>query len=364
VDGPEGDEVTERLIDPDCAAGKCGSCVGGPCEHDCHDQDRVPEPYGMLQPGEREVTLTHRIGTPAVDGNWFGGRPDAPLTWPDPTLPPAALPARASLDAARGDCGGWHLGPCGTGRPGCDAPIAAESLPPGALPARQLDTGPRVVKLDQDATAADVAALAAHVGRPMQAWQHHALAQAGTSYTWGGHTPPAAAEQGPRPWRLGESWAAHDGELVTVVEVGTGEPDAAGRRADDRLVGALLRADAELVVDLRRQLAAAEDALHRIATSPARCMDEDCEAPRVIASEALAGDPPADQAAELDVCTICGGRLDDDPPAGSPCADGHDARDPVGTIPAGALAVGDRVRITTGGVVDVERDDAGTGETD
>ena len=26
----------ERLIDPDCAGGKCGSCVGGPCEHDCH----------------------------------------------------------------------------------------------------------------------------------------------------------------------------------------------------------------------------------------------------------------------------------------------------------------------------------------
>jgi hypothetical protein len=24
------------LIDPDCRDGKCGSCVGGPCEHDCH----------------------------------------------------------------------------------------------------------------------------------------------------------------------------------------------------------------------------------------------------------------------------------------------------------------------------------------
>lgn len=27
----------ERLIDPDCRDGKCGSCVGGLCEHYCHD---------------------------------------------------------------------------------------------------------------------------------------------------------------------------------------------------------------------------------------------------------------------------------------------------------------------------------------
>jgi hypothetical protein len=26
----------DRLIDPDCVAGKCGSCMGGPCQHDCH----------------------------------------------------------------------------------------------------------------------------------------------------------------------------------------------------------------------------------------------------------------------------------------------------------------------------------------
>jgi len=24
------------LLDPDCRAGKCGSCVGPPCEHECH----------------------------------------------------------------------------------------------------------------------------------------------------------------------------------------------------------------------------------------------------------------------------------------------------------------------------------------
>ncbi|WP_395109824.1 hypothetical protein [Actinomadura sp. SCN-SB] len=29
---------TEPLIDPDCRDGKCGSCVGGPCEHECHQE--------------------------------------------------------------------------------------------------------------------------------------------------------------------------------------------------------------------------------------------------------------------------------------------------------------------------------------
>ena len=24
------------IIDPDCVAGKCATCVGGPCTHDCH----------------------------------------------------------------------------------------------------------------------------------------------------------------------------------------------------------------------------------------------------------------------------------------------------------------------------------------
>jgi hypothetical protein len=26
----------DMLIDPDCRDGKCGSCVGGACEHLCH----------------------------------------------------------------------------------------------------------------------------------------------------------------------------------------------------------------------------------------------------------------------------------------------------------------------------------------
>lgn len=33
-------EGDEPLIDPDCAGGKCGSCVGGPCEHECHSASK------------------------------------------------------------------------------------------------------------------------------------------------------------------------------------------------------------------------------------------------------------------------------------------------------------------------------------
>ena len=40
-----GDEVPhadEPLIDPDCRDGKCSSCVGGPCEHVCHEFGGTP----------------------------------------------------------------------------------------------------------------------------------------------------------------------------------------------------------------------------------------------------------------------------------------------------------------------------------
>lgn len=29
-------ETEALVIDPDCRDGKCGSCVGDPCEHSCH----------------------------------------------------------------------------------------------------------------------------------------------------------------------------------------------------------------------------------------------------------------------------------------------------------------------------------------
>lgn len=32
--------MADLLIDPDCAAGKCSSCMGGPCEHHCHQPAR------------------------------------------------------------------------------------------------------------------------------------------------------------------------------------------------------------------------------------------------------------------------------------------------------------------------------------
>ena len=31
----------ELLLDPDCRDGKCGSCVGGPCEHSCHTETKA-----------------------------------------------------------------------------------------------------------------------------------------------------------------------------------------------------------------------------------------------------------------------------------------------------------------------------------
>lgn len=31
-------EGEPKLLDPDCRDGKCGSCVGGPCEHSCHGE--------------------------------------------------------------------------------------------------------------------------------------------------------------------------------------------------------------------------------------------------------------------------------------------------------------------------------------
>jgi hypothetical protein len=36
---PAGELVAEGagpLLDPDCRDGKCGSCTGPPCEHECH----------------------------------------------------------------------------------------------------------------------------------------------------------------------------------------------------------------------------------------------------------------------------------------------------------------------------------------
>lgn len=51
-----------------------------------------------------------------------------------------------------------------------------------------------------------------------------------------------------RIWRLGASWAAHEGPLVTIVEQGIEQADSNGRRTDDRLVAAMGREDAERVI--------------------------------------------------------------------------------------------------------------------
>lgn len=33
---------TGPLLDPDCRDGKCGSCIGAPCEHECHRAHKPP----------------------------------------------------------------------------------------------------------------------------------------------------------------------------------------------------------------------------------------------------------------------------------------------------------------------------------
>lgn len=37
--------MDEPLIDPDCRAGKCATCMGEPCEHECH---AFPSPIHQL----------------------------------------------------------------------------------------------------------------------------------------------------------------------------------------------------------------------------------------------------------------------------------------------------------------------------
>ncbi|MEU4410687.1 hypothetical protein AB0F88_39805 [Streptosporangium sp. NPDC023963] len=39
VSSGEAESLAEPLVDPDCRDGKCHSCVGGPCEHSCHQGD-------------------------------------------------------------------------------------------------------------------------------------------------------------------------------------------------------------------------------------------------------------------------------------------------------------------------------------
>lgn len=51
-------------------------------------------------------------------------------------------------------------------------------------------------------------------------------------------------------WRIGQSWGSKPNPvLVTIVEEGTGEPDADGRCEDDRLVGCASPEDAQLICD-------------------------------------------------------------------------------------------------------------------
>ncbi|MGH3382673.1 MAG: hypothetical protein ACRDP6_48890 [Actinoallomurus sp.] len=50
--------MTDLLIDPDCRDGKCGSCVGGPCEHDCHTPRWMLEDAGIGRPATPTAPVT------------------------------------------------------------------------------------------------------------------------------------------------------------------------------------------------------------------------------------------------------------------------------------------------------------------
>jgi hypothetical protein len=57
LEGLRADEPEdERLVDPDCRDGKCDSCVGGPCEHECHqaqpDETGGSAADGRFQPAD------------------------------------------------------------------------------------------------------------------------------------------------------------------------------------------------------------------------------------------------------------------------------------------------------------------------
>ena len=56
--------MPEPLLDPDCRDGKCGSCVGGPCEHWCHTHaapERTPpdDTEGLREQHRRDLAAVY-----------------------------------------------------------------------------------------------------------------------------------------------------------------------------------------------------------------------------------------------------------------------------------------------------------------
>lgn len=71
---PDPNDDPEPVIDPVCRDGKCSSCVGGPCEHECH------QPAGEAPAAE---TVTLPPGIDATRGRWCRNRaPHDPHGWP------------------------------------------------------------------------------------------------------------------------------------------------------------------------------------------------------------------------------------------------------------------------------------------
>ncbi|MGI8333427.1 hypothetical protein ACRYCC_26040 [Actinomadura scrupuli] len=94
----------DLLIDPDCRDGKCGSCIGGLCEHDCHQPPvgRPSTPPRENPSGGMTITVQRTCNgcgtslgdaTPAeldaaVAGRWLPDASDecpscSPATWKD-----------------------------------------------------------------------------------------------------------------------------------------------------------------------------------------------------------------------------------------------------------------------------------------
>lgn len=103
----------EPLIDPDCAAGKHGSCVGGPCECMCHGP--APKPAeGLRERLERAEIASEVVRAP--DGNvsviTHSNRTaaDRAIAVLAQMLDPGDLPARMAEALANTVCGHTILG--------------------------------------------------------------------------------------------------------------------------------------------------------------------------------------------------------------------------------------------------------------
>jgi hypothetical protein len=92
------DQFADVLIDPDCRDGKHQSCVGGPCECDCHEDVPRPRPEtgtgGRAEPERETAPGYHHHDAPAQvvpavrldDGSYAGLSGTIPANLPRPEV--------------------------------------------------------------------------------------------------------------------------------------------------------------------------------------------------------------------------------------------------------------------------------------